>query len=126
MADTTFIDNAITAANRVVAAWLNAANNFVYRGSRPTYAITTGTANVYVLTLPGGSLYAAATDGDTFLWKAHQTNTAAATFSVVGSATTTPTAIQINGAALAGGEIVSGVVYEVTKVVAGHGQLKGH
>lgn len=123
----TFLDSIITTANRVVAAWLNDLNNYVWRGSRPTFGTTTGAANVYVLTLPATSLYTAAAEGDSFSFKAHQTNTGAATFSVVGGATLTPAALQVNGAALSGNEIVVGGAYQVTRVGAVwqvQGQLK--
>lgn len=114
----TFVDNLITSGNRIVSAWLNDLNNYVWRGSRPTYGTTTGAANVYVLTLPATSLYTVAADGDSFIWKAHQTNSGASTFSVVGGATLTPAALQVNGVALGGNEIISGGVYEVTRAGA--------
>ena len=114
MADTTFV--AVT--TKILAAWLNAVNNWVYRGARPTFGTTTGAANVYVLTLPATSLYTAVAEGDTFIFTAHQSNPGAATFSVVGGVTITAAAIQLNGAALAGNEIRSGGVYQVTRVGA--------
>lgn len=114
--DTTFVDNLLTSANRIIAGWLNPINNAIWRGSRPTFATSTGAANVYILTLPATSLYIAAAEGDTFQFKAHQTNTGAATFSVVGGVTITAAALQVNGAALTGSEIVSGGAYSVTRV----------
>lgn len=115
MADTTFVDFLQTAANRIVAAWLNVLNNYVYRGSRPTFAITTGAANVYSLALGAASLYTAPSDGDTFLIRAHQANTGATTFSVTaGASTIGPFAVQAFGNALTGGELQLGGIYSLT------------
>lgn len=112
----TFVDNLITTANKIVAAWLNGVNNYVWRGSRPTFATSTGAANTYLLTIPGTSLFTSAglAAGDTFSFKAHQDNTGAATFSVAGNTTTVAAAIQAGAQALSGGEIQDGGIYSVT------------
>ena len=119
-------DTSFTAqVTRIVAAWLQPINDFVFKGRNPNFATSTGAANVYTITLPTGSLYSAASDGDTFTFKAHQTNTTAATYNiVVGSTTIATGAIQVNGAALTGNEIQSGGVY-VLRMVGTTAQLAG-
>ncbi len=117
MADRSFTANVTT----IIAAWLNVINNFVYRGKRPTYGTTTGAANVFSLALEADSLVTTAglADGDSFLFRAHQANSGAATFALtVGATTIGSAAIQIAGAALAGSEILSGGIYQVTRVGA--------
>ena len=114
MADTTFVAQSTT----VLAAWLNVINNWIYRGANPNYVTSTGAANTYTVTLPATSLATTATTGMTLTFKAHQTNTTAATITVVGGASIGPTAIQQGAAALGGNEIISGatctVVYDGT------------
>ena len=115
MADTTFVDGVLTAANRIVSAWLNAVNNVIYRGANPNYATTTGSANAQVLVLPAGTLYTTNAVGDTFTFKAGYTNTGATTLSVNASGGTNP-ACAVNGyaGALPAGAIVAGKIYTVT------------
>lgn len=119
MADTSFVDNLITAANRIVAAWLNVVNKWSYWGRRPNFATTTGAADAQILTLETGSLYVAGeeADGDLFMFKAGFTNTGPATLQVLTPAgTNVARAIQFAGAALVGGEIVAGQNYAVTRL----------
>lgn len=118
MADTNFIDNDQSLSNRIVAAWLNVVNKLAYWGRSPNFATTTGAANAQVLTLAAGSLYTAGSeaDGDTFSFKAGFTNSGAATLQVLPSGgANTAVALQLNGVALTGGEIISGQTYSVTR-----------
>ena len=119
--DTSFVAQ----VTRIVAAWLQPINDFVFKGRNPNFATSIGAANVYTITLPTGSLYSAVSDGDTFTFKAHQANTTAATYNiVVGSTTVATGAIQINGAALTGNEIQSGGVYTL-RTIGTTAQLSG-
>jgi len=113
MADTTFVDGVITAANRIVSAWLNTVNNLVYRGTNPLYVTTTGSANAYTLTLPATSLLTALSAGSEFTAKANFANTSATTLTVVGGSSLGPYAIQLGAAALSGGEIPNGSSFKV-------------
>lgn len=119
MADTSFVDNDQTLANRIVAIWLNIVNKYVYWGRRPNYATTTGSANAQILTLETGSLYTAGSeaDGDTFSFTAGYTNGSAMTLQVLPSGgSNTARAVQIAGIALVGGEIIAGRSYKVTRL----------
>jgi hypothetical protein len=102
MVDTTFVSKTTT----VLAAWLQAINDRIYRGKSPLFVTSTGAADAQVVTLPATSLYAAGADGDEFTFKAGFANTGAATLSVVGSATIGPFAIQQYGAALVANAII--------------------
>lgn len=121
MADTSFIDFVQSAANRVVAAWLNATNKRVYWGRDSNFATTTGAANAQILTLASGSLYTSGSeaDGDEFIFKAGFANLAAMTLQVLPSGgTNTAVAVEINGAALTGGELVAGQLYKIARLGA--------
>lgn len=109
-ADTSFVDQVTT----VIAAWLQPVNDWLWKRFNPTYATSTGAANTYTLTLPSTSLLNVLQAGQEFTFKAHQTNTGAATFSVVGQTTLGPTTININGGALSGSEIQSGDIVKLT------------
>lgn len=114
-----YIDNDSSLANRVVAAWLNQVNKLVFWGRRPNYATTTGSANAQILTLETGSLYSAGTeaDGDEFCFTAGFSNNAAMTLQVLQPAgANVARAVQITGVALAGGEVVAGSSYRVTRL----------
>lgn len=78
-----------------------------YAGIKGALA-TTGSSNAYVLST--GSSHAALGDIGPVLFKSNFANTSAATIAVDGLAAK---AIEINGAALVGGEIVSGETYIV-------------
>src|SRR5262245_50286750 len=115
MADTTYVSK----VTRILVAWAQDVNNWIYRGSRAGYAATTGAANVFTLDLGTSSLKTSVSTGDSFLFTAHQSNTGAATFNLVCNAVSVGSAaIQLNGAALVGNEIRSGGVYQVTRVGA--------
>lgn len=109
MADTTYISKITT----IVTAWLQAVNNFIYRGVDPKYVVSTGAANAYTITLPGTSLLAALTAGSMFTFKANFGNTGPTTLTVVGSASLGPYAIQQAGVGLTGGEIGNNAVITV-------------
>lgn len=112
MADTLFVAQ----VTRIAATWLNQINNALFKGQSPNYAVTTGSANAQVLTLAVGSLYTSPADGDTFTFKAGFTNTAAMTLQIIAPAGTLPAvALEFNGAALSGGEIVAGMNYTVIR-----------
>lgn len=120
MADTSFSDSSSTSVGTlIVAAWLNVINKLGYWGRNPSYATTTGSANVQILTLSSGSLYVAGSeaDGDSFTFKAGYTNSGAATLQVLPSGgSNTARAIQLNGQALVGGEIQAGLTYQATRL----------
>src|ERR1700741_5159749 len=119
MADTNFVDNLITAANRIVAAWLNQVNKYTFWGRRPNYATTTGSGNAQILTLESGSLYSAGTeaDGDEFVFTAGFTNTGSMTLQVLQPAgANVARVVQIMGSALSGSEVVAGRTYKVTRL----------
>lgn len=120
MADTNFSDQSSTVSGTsIVAAWLNAANKWLFWGRRPNIATTTGSANAQVLTLETGSLYAAGSeaDGDEFVFKAGFTNTGALTLQVVPPAgSNVAVAAQVGGAACVGGEVQSGQVYKALRL----------
>ena len=103
MADTTFV-----AQSTIFSTWLNAINNWIYRGANPLFVTSTGAANNYTITLPASTLVTALTTGMQLTFKAHQTNSGAATITVVGVSTLGPTAVQASAAALVGNEITSG------------------
>lgn len=114
MPDTSFTDYVTT----IVSTWLNQANKLVFWGRRPNVATTTGSANAQILTLETGSLYSAGTeaDGDEFVFLAGFTNAAAMTLQVLQpSGTNVARAVQLNGAALTGGEVIAGQPYRVTR-----------
>ena len=77
MSDTTFVDNVTTAANRIVAAWLNVVNNAIFRGQHLWYCNAAGTANALSLT-PVPAVTAMYT-GQIFRFKATANNTGATT-----------------------------------------------
>ncbi len=110
MADTSFTSKVTT----ILANWLQAVNDWVYKGRSPIYATTTGTAGAYVLTLPSGSLYSAYSAGDKFSWKANVTCNAGATLSISGASVITGAALYIGGAAIVAGAIQSGDIVECT------------
>ena len=115
MADTSFVSKVTV----IATSWLNQVNKWLFWGRRPNYAATTGSANAQVLTLETGSLYSAGSeaDGDEFWFKAGFTNTGAATLNVLPSGgTNTAVAVQLEGAALTGGEIQAGVIYKVIRL----------
>lgn len=120
MADTNFSDQSSTVSGTtIVAAWLNAANKWLFWGRRPNIATTTGSANAQVLTLETGSLYATGSevDGDEFWLAAGFTNTGAMTLQVLPPAgTNVARAVQLNGQALTGGEVQSGTLYKVQRL----------
>jgi hypothetical protein len=101
MADTTFISKVTVIAN----AWLQAVNDWLYKRIDPNYAVTTGTSTAYVLTLPVGSLLSSLAEGAQFIFRAHTSNGAAATLSIVGAATIGPFPLQSNGEALRYGSL---------------------
>lgn len=114
MPDTSFTDYVTT----IVSTWLNQANKLVFWGRRPNVATTTGSANAQILTLETGSLYSAGTeaDGDEFVFLAGFTNAAAMTLQVLQpSGSNVARAVQLNGAALTGGEVIAGQPYRVTR-----------
>lgn len=108
MVDTTFLDQQTV----VAASWLNPVDQHVYQGYDPTCGVSTGAANTYILTLPAvaaGSVgYSAARLGDTFTFRAHQTNTGAATLSIHGASPVTGALVAGTGGGLLGGEVSSG------------------
>jgi len=103
MADTTFASQ-----TTILSTWLNAINNWIYRGANPNFVTSTGASNNYTITLPSGTLVSSLTTGMQLTFKAHQTNSSAVTITVVGSTTLGPTTLQYATNALASGEIVSG------------------
>lgn len=112
MTDTTFVPR----VTNINATWLNPINNAVYKGRNPNYAVTTGSANAQILTLATGSLYTSPADGDTFTFEAGFTNTAAMTLQIIAPSGTLPAvALQFDGSALSGGEIVAGMNYTVIR-----------
>lgn len=112
MADTTFVDNDQSAANRVVAAWLNDVDNLTYQGKTPVFVTSTGSANAYVVTLPSSLLTTLAT-GQQITFLANFANSGAATLEVVGASSTGAIAIQFNQAALVANVIASGSIVTV-------------
>ena len=108
MADTTFVAQAT-----IFSTWLNAINNWIYRGANPLFVTSTGAANNYTITLPASTLVTALTTGMQLTFKAHQTNSGAATITVVGASTLGPTAVQVAAAALVGGEITNGATVAI-------------
>ncbi len=110
MPDTSFTAQQTT----ILAAWLNQVNLAIFQGRSPNVGTTTGSANAQVLTLATGSLYTSRTAGDTFGFIAGYTNAAAATLQVVAPGGTLPAAaLELNGAALTGGEVIAGQPYVV-------------
>jgi hypothetical protein len=92
---------------RTQAAFIKQTYNAVQDGSLAWCGTAGGTANAITLTpSPAITAYAA---GQVFRFKAASTNTGATTLAISGLTTV---AVQINGAACAGGEIVSGQWYE--------------
>lgn len=108
MADTTFV-----AQSTIFSTWLNAINNWIYRGANPLFVTSTGAANNYTITLPTSTLVTALTTGMQLTFKAHQTNSGAATITVIGASTLGPTAVQVAAAALVGGEITNGATVAI-------------
>ncbi len=114
MADTSFTDTSATAAGtRIVAAWLNAVDQFVYQGRSPIFATTTGSANAQVLTLAATSLYSTLTSGDTFIWRAGFSNSGSMTLQIVGASALTAKTVCLSDAstALSSGMVVAGGIY---------------
>lgn len=109
MADTTFVSKVTT----ITTAWLQALNDFIYRGKNPNYVTSTGAANAYTITIPPTSLLAALTAGNEFTFKANFANTGPATLTIVGSVSMGPYAIQQSAAALTGGEIQNMAIVKV-------------
>ena len=110
MADTNFVAQNTT----IVAAWLNQVNLAVMQGRSPNMATTTGAADAQILTLATGSLYTARVAGDTFGFIAGFTNTGAATLQIVApGGSLAAAALEMNGAALTGGEVIAGQPYVV-------------
>ena len=114
--DTTFVPKSTV----ITSTWLQSINDSVWEARDPLYATTGGTGTAYVLTLPSGSLYTTLAAGDTFTWKAHATNTGAATLTIVGGASLGPKSLTKNGTTpLVAGDITSGaiigVVYDGTE-----------
>ena len=103
MADTTFASQ-----TTILSTWLNAINNWIYRGANPNFVTSTGASNNYTITLPSGTLVSSLTTGMQLTFKAHQTNSSAVTITVVGSTTLGPTTLQLAASALVGSEITSG------------------
>lgn len=108
--DTTFISQVTV----ITSAWLQNINDWLFKRYNPTYATSTGVANTYILTLPAISLLNSYQAGQEWVFKAHQTNTGAATFNVFGSASLGALAIQVNQLALTGGEIQTGDIVKLT------------
>lgn len=110
MADTNFVAQNTT----IVAAWLNQINLAIFQGRSPNMATTTGAANAQILTLAAGSLYTGQAAGDTFGFIAGFTNTGAATLQIVApGGSLAAAALEMNGAALTGGEVIAGQPYVV-------------
>jgi hypothetical protein len=106
MADTLFKD--FTSPN-VVASWLNDINKLAYQGLSPTYGATSGSANAQVLTLPASSLLTSLSS-NRFECLTAFGNTGPTTFAIqiTGGPLLGPYPLLLNGAALAGGELVAG------------------
>lgn len=109
MADTSFVSR----VTNIVTAWAQAVNDLVYKGRSPLYASSTGSANAYVLTLPSGSLLSSLTGGEEFTFRANHTNDGAVTLQIVGASALTAKAVTAFGAALNGGELISGTLVKV-------------
>jgi len=110
MPDTSFTAQQTT----ILATWLNQVNLAIFQGRSPNVGTTTGSANAQVLTLATGSLYTSRTAGDTFGFIAGYTNAAAATLQVVApGGSLAAAALELNGAALTGGEVIAGQPYVV-------------
>lgn len=116
MADTQFVTK-----QTLVLSWIQAMNNWAYRGRNQNVATTTGSANAQILTLATGSLYTTGTEvvGDTFEFIAGFTNTTAMTLQVLAPGSgNTAVAVQLLGTALTGGEVIAGQPYMVTRGTA--------
>ncbi len=104
----------VAQVTHIVSTWLQNVNDWIWKGRNPLYAVSTGSANAQVVTLPSTSLYSGYVAGDSFVFQAGYTNTGATTLSIVGNSTLTATALRFNGSALVGGEIVTGNIIHVT------------
>lgn len=109
MGDTSFVAN----STRIVSTWLQKINDKVFKGRDALYVTSTGTATAYVITLPPTSLYSALAAGDEFTWKAHATNTGAATLQVVGASSLTAKDLYLGGSAVSAGQIQLGDINTV-------------
>lgn len=103
MAAIDFVDQSTV----IYAAWLNHVGGHTYDGKNPNFVTSTGSANAQVVTLTSSTM-TALEDGQIILFKAGYTNLGATTLAVIGAATTGAIAVQFEGSALAGSEIVSG------------------
>lgn len=116
MADTTFITRVTT----ILSDWVQAVNDFLYKGRNPNYATTTGTSTAYILTLPvtagvGSNGYTSAQNGDIFYFTPHITSGAAATLTVKnsGGSNVGPFTLQYNGVDIVAGDMKIGTVCHV-------------
>jgi hypothetical protein len=113
MADTSFTAQVTT----ILATWLNAINNFVYRGINPVYATTTGTANAQVLTITGANAaFTSLTGGESFTFKAGAllTNTGAMTLQIVAGASIAAKSVKTpSGGDPGAGAVTAGGIYTV-------------
>lgn len=85
-----------------------------FRKDNTGEVVSTGAANTYAVT--SNTAYASLTNGLTFAFRAHQTNSAASTFQI--NALTARSIVKNDGSALASGDIVSGGVYHLVYVLA--------
>lgn len=110
MADTAFAAR----ATRIVTAWAQAVNDWIYKGRNPVYVTSAGTGSAYTITLPATSLYSAYTAGDKFSWKAHAVSGASATLSIIGASTLTAKSLYLGGSVVSADAIQIGDIVEVT------------
>lgn len=110
MADTSFSAR----VTRIVTAWAQAVNDWIYKGRNPVYVTSAGTGSAYTVTLPATSFYSVYTAGDRFSWKAHAESGASATLTLIGASTLAAKNLLLAGSAVVAGAIQIGDIVEVT------------
>ena len=78
MADTTFVSR----VTNIVTAWVQAVNNWIYRGADPNFAVLTGGPTADVLTLPSDSAITALTPGMKLRFQVNIPNTGPVTLTL--------------------------------------------